>query len=132
CACRQPHLGPGEVRPPLAEGQEGRPRWAGRGAVAAGAIIFAAGTACAAASAGAAQVPARAAAQAAGGTLWVGTSGGASRLRAGGTVAPRWEAFARPRAPLPANQITSIATGPRGEVWLGPRSGLARLTEEEG
>ena len=38
--------------------------------------------------------------------------------------------FARPGAPLPANQVTALAAGRSGEVWIATHGGLARYRED--
>jgi ligand-binding sensor domain-containing protein len=130
---RQARLRPAEAVALWAEWQRVRSRWTRRLAIGGGVVAAAMGAACAVATTGAPQVPPMApAAQPTGGALWVGTAAGVSRLRVAGQAAPRWEAFARPRAPLPADQVTGIVAGPQGEVWLSTRGGLVRFAEDEG
>jgi ligand-binding sensor domain-containing protein len=104
-------------------------RWRRRAAGVVAAALAAAGAAFAAAAGAAPQVPVPitpnpAAPPRTSGSLWVGTTAGLSRLRpteAGG----RWEGFARPRSPLPSDQVTGIAAGPGGQVWVSTTRGLA-------
>lgn len=83
---------------------------------------------------GANQIPDQRQAAATQGTLWVGTSAGVSRLRlTGGTRGePAWEGLAWPRAPLPSNRVTGLATGAGGDLWIGTDRGLARLSSGPG
>ena len=90
--------------------------------MAAGAALFVAGSA-------PAQVPEPGALGPPGATLWVGTPSGLNRLRQGGG-ARGWEVFARPGAPLPANQVTALAAGRNGEMWIATHGGLARYRED--
>jgi ligand-binding sensor domain-containing protein len=55
------------------------------------------------------------------GALWVGTPFGAARVTGAG-----WEPIRRPWAPLPSAEVTDLATGPNGEVWIATTGGLLR------
>ena len=53
--------------------------------------------------------------------LWIGTPRGATHASDGA-----WESLRRPWAALPASQVTDIAAGPTGEVWIATNGGLLR------
>ncbi len=118
-----------------------RARWRRRFMVAGGSMGLVAAALWAVASLGPPQVPAlrgeTIGAEAAnpGRTLWVGTAAGVSRLLPAPSPT-RWQAFARPLAPLPSNRVTALVSTaasppavPRDDqaVWLATQAGVARF-----
>jgi hypothetical protein len=124
---------PAEDRAALAAFSASVRRWRRVVAAAFAVALAAGGVAFVAAAAATPRVPlsTTSAPAAPAGSLWVGTTAGLSRLspaHGGG----HWDAFARPRSPLPSNQVTGIAAGPRGQVWVSTTRGLAVYAPDGG